>query len=543
MRRLKTWWNNISVAKRLYTVVGVMAMLIATELFILSFAMKTLSAVRAFVGAESIWSKAQKNAALEFGRYKNTHDEKHYKKFLASFAIPDADHRARMELEKKNPDYEVIKAAFIEARIHPDDIEPVVHLFRRFYWISYLSKAIDTWRQGDVLLDQFKKAGIEYHSLVLAGAKNKKKMEELKESVHHLDDELTVLEENFSTVLGEGSRWLEKVVNSLLFLVVLLVESIGLTLTLLTTRYISRSLTELNEVTRRFSQGDFKSTVKVHTKDEIGILGESVNHMGKMLDESYQNLENKIQLRTAELNQTLEENKRLYQESINALAMRDQFISIASHELKTPLTTLQLQLYLLNSMIKKPTPDSDPVKFSDACLTQTQRMGTLISELMDLTQIKSGKLELHLENSNLSEIISDQVSTMMDLAAKRGASITVNASTTISGVFDPNRIRQVITNLVSNAIKYGGAKPIEITITEKDGNGIVTVKDHGPGIPHEKLDLIFQRFERANDDSTITGLGLGLFISKEIISQHRGTITVNSELGKGATFIVSIPLA
>jgi len=243
-----------------------------------------------------------------------------------------------------------------------------------------------------------------------------------------------------------------------------------------------------------------------------------------------------------QLNQDLEKKvEQRTQETKSAIKMRDQFISIASHELKTPLSTLQFQLQLLNRSLKDPAY-GNPNTFSDSSLTQARRLDSLINELMDLTRIKSGQLELHPVRCSLSEITSDYTLAMNMDAAKKGSTISTNINTNIYGIVDPNRMGQVITNLVSNAIKYGEGKPIQVSLNEKNGIAILKVEDHGSGISCDKLEKIFLCYERATQDSGIQGLGLGLYISKEIITAHQGKVCVHSELGKGCAFIVEIPL-
>jgi hypothetical protein len=145
-------WKNVSVVKKLYLVVGIMACLIAGELLILRFAMHTLSAARAFVEGEGSWSKAQKNAIFALQRYGISHEEKDFQIFQDFLKVPEGDHLARIEMAKKNANSEVIRRGFLQGRVHPDDIEPMVALITRFYWISYLSRAIEQWTLGDVMM-------------------------------------------------------------------------------------------------------------------------------------------------------------------------------------------------------------------------------------------------------------------------------------------------------------------------------------------------------------------------------------------------------
>lgn len=145
MNRIRTNWKKIPLNRRLYVVVGIMATLIACELVILTLSMSKVSSVRAFVGGEALWSKAQKNALLELKRFERTHNEKSYEAFLNYLTVPEGDHRAREELMKAHPDMSVVRSGFLQGNIHRDDIDQMVSLLVHFHWISYVAQAIDDW--------------------------------------------------------------------------------------------------------------------------------------------------------------------------------------------------------------------------------------------------------------------------------------------------------------------------------------------------------------------------------------------------------------
>ncbi len=292
-------WRDISIAKKLYFVVGIMAFLIVGELVTLRFAMHTLSAARAFVGGEGLWSKAQKNAAISIQRYGVTHDEAEFRAFVAYMEVPRGDRQARLELFKPNLDRAVVRAGFVRGRLEPDDIDPMIDLLRRFYWTSTLSRAIAVWTDADNMLTKFEAECLAYHAAVLGGdrAAASSKLAE----IDNLNRGLTVLEDEFSFVLGAGSRWLEYVVLALLSIAVLTVESVGITLTLLTSRSISRGLNELNATAIDIGRGNLNRTVTPRSRDEIGQLARSLNQMGAMLRSSYADLEVRVKERTLEL--------------------------------------------------------------------------------------------------------------------------------------------------------------------------------------------------------------------------------------------------
>lgn len=540
-------WKNISISKKLYFVVGAMALLIVIELMTLRFAMSNLSALRAFVGGEASWSKAQKNAVYRFQRYVMTKDHWEYVAFNEALKIPDGDRKARIELQKNSPDMGIVRAGFIEGHVHPDDIEPVVNLLRRFFWVSYIQEAVAAWTEGDRLLIELREIVFNYHKAVQDGVADTPEMVAKLDRVIEINNELTRVEEIFSRVLGVGSRWLENIVFVSLFFLVITVESIGLTLTFFTSRSITRGLFGLNKLTEEFSHGNFAHRLNITSGDEIGQLTQSINTMGDMLQKSYKELQQshkelelKVQQRTAELAEIANQNSELYKEAKSAVRMRDDFLSIASHELRTPLTALNLQLYLL----EKATGDDDKKsnidqikKITSRANVLTKKLVTLQEVLMDLAQLRLGKLEIKREICDIIPIVNDCIS-QLNLVAVRGRSeiLFESENSSIIGSLDSTRVAQVITNLLSNAIKYGEGRPVKIKVFQKNNFAIVEVSDQGQGIPFNKQDQIFDRFERVSDDPAVSGLGLGLYISKQIVEAHNGNISVESIVGSGTKF-------
>jgi len=225
--------------------------------------------------------------------------------------------------------------------------------------------------------------------------------------------------------------------------------------------------------------------------------------------------------------------------------MREELVSIASHELKTPLSSLQLQLQLMHR-----TLNESPLGFSvshikvlsENSLRQVKRLNVLIGELMDLTRISVGKLSLNPEPCDLADLVSQNVSALIGNATKKGSTITFSSNESVMGSFDSSRLGQVVTNLVDNAIKYGDGNPINVKVQAKGNCAVIEVIDQGKGILPEKQKRIFEPFERLCTDPYTTGLGLGLYICKEIVTAHRGNISVRSHLGEGSSFIVELPM-
>ena len=508
-----------------------MAALITCELLTLQFAMGTLSGARAFVGGESLWSKAQKDAVFSLQRYGSTKDEADYQAYKNFLKIPEGDHRARLELSKANPNVDIITQGFLDGKLHREDIPAMIRLIRRFYWVEYLSHAIQIWTKADGLLDQLKVSAADYHEAILSDQKERSK--ETLDQIKTLNEELTPVEQEFSYTLGVGSRWLEHVVLTILTIAVLSVESIGLTLTFFTGRTISRSLKELNDTARKIGEGDFNRTLKVHSGDDLGRLATSVNVMGEMLRKSYGELEFRVQQRTEEL--------------AKALRSRDEFLSIASHELKTPVTSLKMQLQMLRHKIdleKGVAPPPEKIaKGLEISTSQIDRLTSLIEDLLDVSRIETGKMNYNFEKIELKQVVAEVLERFGDALRLSNLSFqfsSPNESVIVDG--DRFRIEQVVINLLSNAMKYGKGKPIQISVKRGNEKGDISVQDFGIGIHPEIQSKIFSRFERGNPGRHIDGLGLGLYISREIVMAHKGQIKVESQLGEGAKFTVEFPL-
>lgn len=223
------------------------------------------------------------------------------------------------------------------------------------------------------------------------------------------------------------------------------------------------------------------------------------------------------------------------EKAIEAIKLRDTFLSVASHELKTPITALQLNLQMLNrNLSKHPEGDKFTNSFSKS-LYQVSRLTNLVNELLDVSAITAGKMRFHYEQMNLNALIFDIVGRYVD------NSISINVSQDINGNWDKSRLEQVLTNLISNAVKYGEGKPIVVTLEQVDKEVTIKVKDQGKGINKEDQVRIFQKFERAVEGPGISGLGLGLWISDQIVTGLNGYISVDSTPGEGSTFIVTIP--
>jgi signal transduction histidine kinase/tetratricopeptide (TPR) repeat protein len=241
-----------------------------------------------------------------------------------------------------------------------------------------------------------------------------------------------------------------------------------------------------------------------------------------------------------------EERGRLYREEQEAVRRRDDFLSIAAHELKTPLTSLQLHLQGLMTRMRQTTealpPERVATKLESANL-QTQRLGKLVNELLDISRVAQGQLLGKLEEVDLVTLVRSLVERSREALARAECPVDLRATGSVVGRWDAMRLEQVVGNLITNAMKYGAGKRIEITIERDATHARLQVRDRGIGIAPEDTERIFERFERAVSVRHYGGFGIGLWLVREIVQALGGTVEVESTQGEGSTFTVTLPLS
>ena len=235
-----------------------------------------------------------------------------------------------------------------------------------------------------------------------------------------------------------------------------------------------------------------------------------------------------------------------------AVRMRDDFMSMVSHELRTPLNTLFLETQLRKLHLGKGnlalfSPERLPAMI-ERDQRQIQNMVRLIDDMLDVTRMRSGALSIQPKPMDLAALARNVAESFANQAEAAGSTIEVQAPPQLEGVWDEFRIEQVLSNLLTNALRYGGGGPVEIHVQqdEDEGGGValVGVRDHGMGIAPADHARIFEQFERTDDSRRrAAGLGLGLYITRQIVLAHGGQIGVDSAQGEGALFSVRLPLA
>ncbi|MBI3184097.1 MAG: PAS domain S-box protein [Myxococcales bacterium] len=242
-----------------------------------------------------------------------------------------------------------------------------------------------------------------------------------------------------------------------------------------------------------------------------------------------------------------QERTRLLEDARAAVAARDEFLSIASHELRTPCASLLLTIQALQRRVPAGPAGEQSREDIQGKLEilerQTRRLTALIEELLDVSRLRAGRMDLRLEPVDLAAAAAEAIAGLHAEADRAGVAVVARLEGPLIGRWDVRRVDQIVTNLVSNAIKFGSGRPVEVSASPSEETARLEVKDQGIGISPEDQLRIFQPFERLVSSRRYGGLGLGLFIVRKIVDALGGSIDVQSELGVGSTFTVELPLA
>jgi signal transduction histidine kinase len=513
--------KDISISSKLYFIVGTMAVLIVLELLTLWFSIHTLSSVRALVGAEGLWSKAQKNALYQLQKYYRTHAESDYQMYLKFMEVPMGDHKTRIELTRKQPNLEIAREGFIEGRNNAADIEGMIKLLQRFHNISYIRRAIDVWTQGDSAITSLTAIGESMHHELASPAPSISKLESLIAGLEPVNQQLTLLEDEFSFTLGEGSRWLENLILELVFIVALTVEITGLVMSISVSRGITRGLNEINRAVNKITKGNLTERAAVFSNDEIGQVAIAINEMTEQLVRS--NLE------------------------------LGQFAHVASHDLQEPLRKIQS---FSDRIVEKDGANLSEVTrdYFIRMKNAANRMQVLIDNLLSYSRIN--KSELNHQKVDLNMLLHRTKEELRHSIEEKKAVITSDKLPVMR--VTEFQFQQLFSNLLSNSIKYQHAGNIphvkisyeivkgENNVATAFANGAgrfhkISFTDNGIGFDPQYSEKIFELFQRLHGRSEYSGTGIGLTICKKIVQNHNGIITASGQLGKGSTFDIYIP--
>jgi predicted ATPase/signal transduction histidine kinase/tRNA A-37 threonylcarbamoyl transferase component Bud32 len=238
------------------------------------------------------------------------------------------------------------------------------------------------------------------------------------------------------------------------------------------------------------------------------------------------------------------DNARLYRASQEAVRARNDFLSVASHELNTPLTSLLLALQRLRQLASPQVCARSPDHFRsvlELASRQGTRLSRLVNDLLDVSRLEQGRVAHQPEGVELCALVREVLERFEGDLARAGSPVSMQGHAPVLGEWDRSHVDRIVTNLLSNAIKFGRGKPIEVIVSAEGGVARLIVRDQGLGIEQGQIERIFGRFERAVSAKHYAGLGLGLYISRKLVEAHGGSIRCESQAGVGSIFIVELP--
>ena len=326
-----------------------------------------------------------------------------------------------------------------------------------------------------------------------------------------------------------------------LFLVLFLALAVGTSFVL--ARRMARPIEALQAAAAKIGSGSLDQRIEIPSSDELGALAEEFNRMAARLQESYSSLEQKVEERTRELETALSELDEKSHELETTSRHKSEFLANMSHELRTPLNAILGFSQVLRERLFGEVNEKQK-EYLDDILDSGNHLLSLINDVLDLSKVEAGQIELEVAPFSLRDALESGIVMVRERATNDGVSIALTGYSGVDLVEgDERRIRQVIFNLLSNAVKFtpaGGT--VDVRAAQVDGKVRVSVVDTGPGIAPEDHERIFEEFQQtAAGAEQREGTGLGLALSKRLIELHGGRIWVDSELGKGSTFVFALP--
>ncbi|HEY5806078.1 MAG TPA: HAMP domain-containing sensor histidine kinase [Candidatus Saccharimonadales bacterium] len=480
LRRYFRTLKEQTVQNKLNIIIGLVILILLFGLLNFWFGMRVMSGIRAYVGGEGLWSKAEKAAIINLERYADSHDESDYREFLKNIEVQLGDKQARLEMNKPAPDMTVVRDGFIKGGNHPDDVEDMYFLYRHFRDVSYMKSAIQTWAEADQEIQNLLNVGNQIHELLsaplpsnLAAAAQARQaraaeLSSLLSQIYKIDARLTVLENQFSAILGEGSRWITKTLLTATITTTCLLGLLSLTVAIM----IARAIVRLDR-------------------------------------------------------------------------QKSEFVSLASHQLRTPLTAVKWSAELLARSADSLSPTQQ--KYIAKLHESSQRMAALIGDLLRVSSLDLGTYQSEEKEVKINGLLETAIYDQQKKIAQKNISLVTRIDPDVPVIkTDEQLLAIVFQNLISNSVKYsreGGR--IEVNVAAKKEHLLIQVSDNGIGIPDKQQSQIFSKLFRADnavEHSFNEGTGLGLYIAKAMVKRLGGKIWFDSVENSGSNFYVKIPL-
>ena len=608
---------RIRGSRRWLLIVSPFLAIVLLLVLIAAASMEILSVVRAYVGGESLWSKAQKESVSDLERYVRTRSPADYDSFREALAIPLGDRQARLELEKPHPDLAIAAQGLLQSRTHPDDVPGVIKMFRYFRRVGYVDRVIGVWAQGDEYIAELERIGEEIHRQIQMQHADERSLQALLERARGIDARLRPLEDEFSYLLGEVSR---KTKYILLSATLLLAATLILIGTLVSRRMVRRAeaferalqlseerfdlaVTGSNDglwdwdlltgevyYSARFNEllgytdAKLESTVQasvslLHPDDKELTIAAMRAHLeqGKPYDVEYRARTRSGAYRwfrargravrnaagkpvrmagsitdTTDRKESEEEIRRLNAELEQRVVQRtaeleaanrelEAFSYTVSHDLRTPLRAIDgfARIVLEECTSQIPPKAQDHL---DRVLKSVKLMGELVDNLLEFSRL--GRRPLNKRTVDTSRLVRLCVEELQAEQKDRQVEIVIGDLPDCHG--DPALLKQAFLNLLSNALKYTRAREharVEVAGCTQGGEQRYFVRDNGVGFDMRYANKLFGVFQRLHPAEEYEGTGVGLAIVQRVVYRHGGHVWADAQIGKGATFYFTLPVA
>jgi signal transduction histidine kinase len=476
----------------LFSIAGVFIAIVAVLVVLQQERALVLSDVRAYVGGEGLYSKAQKRAVIQLLLYARSGSEDHWREFERALGVPLGDRDARLELLRKHPDVGRAAEGFVRGQNHPAEAERMARFFLRFQDVSYVAEAIRIWTEGDREIAQLQSLGAALRQLIEHDSAPPVALDALLAQLAATDARLTVLEDQFSSTLSEGARFILAVTEDLLIALAVVLLGVGWLYSIRVTGEVRRAEATLRE-----------------SEERVRGLNE--------------HLERRVQARTGELERS---NREL-----------ESFNYSVSHDLRAPLGVIAC----FATMIRTDFADTLPQEAKQhlAHIEQNAaQMSRLIDNLLEFSRM--GRAVLARSSVQMRPLVDDVVRELRQEDTLAHPEI----GELPPAVGDAELLRQVWHNLIGNALKFSAraAGPrIEIGHAQTADGAAYYVRDNGAGFDMRHASKLFGVFERLHSPSEFEGTGIGLAISKRVVELHGGRIWAHAVPGAGATFWFTLP--
>ncbi|MBN8536687.1 MAG: response regulator [Deltaproteobacteria bacterium] len=504
------FWRKLSVFNKLYLIVAIFIVLISFELFICFFAMNCLHGVRAFVGGEGIWSKAQKNAILNLHLYVNSSEKRYYLKFQEDLEVIRGDSLAREEFEKDSGDFnvETITEGFLIGKISPADIPVMIKLVKVFKNNIYFSKALGIWKDADSLISELREFAnairqkIENGSVLTSIERN-----DVNHNIENFNEKLSIYENEFSSRLFEAARYAESVISKVLVISLLIFGSLILLLTIKFNKRLSEAIAKFSDIAKKIGNGDFDIHFDEKFKCDFQELTSSFKRM-------IFNLEKHIEARE------LAEHSNL---------VKNLFMANMSHEIRNPLNSI----LGFSELLRAPNlSETDKNVYLDIVKKAGSVLSTIINDVLDISKIENNKLVIEMRVFSLFELLEELKIILDYRCQEKGIDLKIKKEGDVSEFIfsDPIRLRQILMNVVGNAIKFTEKGFVMVTFQVSNNNLLFKVADSGIGVSESEKVKLFFPFSQGDvsNRKKYGGSGLGLFLSNKLCQMLGGEINLKS---------------